>query len=126
MTDQFSQQNTVLDQVASIATEARPWLKFLGIMMIIFGVLMCLTCYGLLLGWLPIWLGVLLLQSGNLVTLASANAARNELVPMMQKLRSFFMIQGILVLISVVLLFAGFIAMAIFGAAFLSAFKGLR
>ena len=34
------------------------WLRFLGILNIIIGVLYCITIIGAIIGWLPLWIGV--------------------------------------------------------------------
>jgi hypothetical protein len=39
------------------------WMRFLGWLAIAAGGLQCLSCVGLLFGWIPIWIGVLLLRS---------------------------------------------------------------
>ncbi|MFO7651171.1 MAG: DUF5362 family protein, partial [bacterium] len=41
------------------------WLKFFGIVTIIAGALNALSLVGILWAWLPIWLGVLLVQAGS-------------------------------------------------------------
>jgi hypothetical protein len=41
------------------------WLTFLGVLTIIYGALMVLTIWGIIIAWLPIWIGVLLLQAGG-------------------------------------------------------------
>ncbi len=51
---------------------AAGWIKLLGVIQIIHGVLSCLTIVGIVVGWLPIWIGILLckaadnLRSGNI------------------------------------------------------------
>lgn len=79
------------------------WLKLLGVMMIITGALQVLTIIGIVWAWLPIWLGVILFQAANAAELALTTedpaTARNAI----DKLRLYFMIQGILMLIGLVL-----------------------
>jgi hypothetical protein len=41
------------------------WLKFLGIVNIIVGVIYCITIIGAIFGWLPLWIGVLLKNASN-------------------------------------------------------------
>ena len=48
-----------LKQVAPLY-EARGWMKFLGIVMVIAGIFTAITIVGIIIAWLPIWLGVLL------------------------------------------------------------------
>lgn len=71
------------------------WLKFLGVMSIIGGVLTALTCYGIVIAWLPIWLGVLQWQAGDRLSVGYAANDTNTLAYGTDKLRLAFKIQGI-------------------------------
>jgi len=80
------------------------WLKFLGIVNIVMGGLAAITIVGLIFAWLPIWMGVLLYRAGSSATefVYSDNAL--HLIESMDKLRTYFVLQGIIVLIQVGLL----------------------
>ena len=41
------------------------WMKFIGIMTIIGGCFQALTIFGLVIAWLPIWMGVVLTKAGS-------------------------------------------------------------
>ena len=102
----------ILSQIQQVSNGMTGWLKFLGIVNIVSGALSVLSLWGILIAWLPIWLGVLLLQAANRITNARFANNQGELVQMMDKLRLYFVIQGILIIVSVVL---GIIAIIIFG-----------
>ena len=108
-----------LNDMAAVGENMVGWLKFLGIMSIIYGALTALTIVGILIAWLPIWLGVLLFQAGNQITEARISRNYFHLVEMMRKFKMYFMIQGILLVISLILGVIGFLS---FGAALISAF----
>ncbi len=91
------------------------WLKFLGIVNIAGGALYALTLVGLLIAWLPIWIGVLLVQAANRADRYLALRDPDAFVEMMEKLRTFWALLGILTLI-------GLIATAI---AFFAAFSSM-
>lgn len=110
-----------LTDMAAIGENMVGWLKFLGVMSIISGVMIALSIVGILIAWLPIWLGVLLFQAGNQITEARVSRNFYHLVEMMRKFKMYFMIQGILILISLVL---GIIGMISFGATLFSIFSG--
>ena len=96
---------TTLDDVRAIMrplTDGKLWMKLLGVMMIITGALQVLTIIGILWAWLPIWLGVLLFQSASAAEQASASGDVALATRATDRLRLFFMIQGILMLISLV------------------------
>ena len=102
----------ILGQIQQVSNGMIGWLKFLGIVNIVSGALSVLSIWGILIAWLPIWLGVLLLQAANRITNARFSNNQGELVQMMDKLRLYFVIQGVLIIVSVIL---GIIAVIIFG-----------
>lgn len=77
------------------------WLKFLGIVNIVMGGLAAITIVGIVFAWLPIWMGILLYKSGANATEFVYSDNANYLIESMDKLRTFFVLQGILVLIQV-------------------------
>lgn len=104
----------ILSQIQDISGHMTGWLKFLGILLIIAGGLYALTLVGIILAWVPIWLGILLLQAGNKASLSSMTRNPSELVIMMEKLRLFFMIYGILAIVSIALVVLGIIFFSTF------------
>ena len=57
----------------------------MGITLIVIGVLYCLTIFGAVIGWLPIWIGILFLKSGDNIKNGSA-AATHEGVAQLAKI----------------------------------------
>lgn len=110
-----------LNEMAAVGENMVGWLKFLGIMNIILGVMIALSIVGIIIAWIWIWLGVLLFQAGNQITEARISRNYYHLVTMMQKFKMYFMIQGILLLISLIF---GVIGVLSFGAALFSIFGG--
>lgn len=93
------------------------WLKVLGVAMIITGALQALTIIGILWAWLPIWLGVLLFQAAGAAEQASLSGDVALAERATDRLRLFFMIQGILLTIvlaltAVMMLLGGFTMLA--------------
>ena len=102
---------TALDDVRAIMrplNDGKLWMKLLGVMMIISGALQVLTIVGILWCWLPIWLGVLLFQSAGAAEQASRTGDAALATRATDRLRLFFMIQGILMLIGLVAVVAMF------------------
>lgn len=97
----------ILNQIQNISNNMTGWLKFLGIMNIIQGAFAAISIWGIIIAWLPIWLGILLLQAGSKISNARFSNNQAELVTMMDKLRLYFIIQGVLIIV--------FIALAIIG-----------
>lgn len=121
METQQQPNNNIILQIRSYAIEATPWLKFIGVMSIIYGILMAITIVGLLIAWLPIWMGVLLFQAGNAAKDSQMLDNPTLLVDMMRKLKTFFIINGILLIVGLILMVVWFIAA---GAMFMNAFGG--
>jgi hypothetical protein len=78
------------------------WMKLIGTVSIIYGVLTALTIIGLLLAWLPIWLGILTRKAATQAQLAYASGDENAAIMSTDSLRTIFKIQGILLLIGLI------------------------
>jgi hypothetical protein len=79
------------------------WMKFIGIMFIIQGVLTALTIVGILIAWLPIWIGVLLLQSAGAAQRSQIQNDAAALIESLSRLKTYFVIQGVLYLVGIAL-----------------------
>lgn len=107
----------IVRELAAPLASGRGWIKFLGILTIIGGALQVLSIIGILWAWLPIWLGVLLFQSASQMEQASINGDTATFVMAQNKLRLYFMIQAIMIIIAfalviLFLLFGGMAMMA--------------
>ena len=78
---------------------ARGWLKFLGVMTILGGI----PSVFVLVGILQIWMGVLLFQAGSSIDSAGQFGDKFAFLRSMGNLKTYFMIQGILTLIGVII-----------------------
>lgn len=92
---------SIVNQIADEGKNAKGWMKFLGVITIISGIGYALTIVGILVAWIPIWMGILLLQAGNKVDEATIRNNPTALVEMMAKIRVFFTIQAILLIVSI-------------------------
>jgi hypothetical protein len=88
---------------------AKGWMKLVAVMMIIYGVLTALTIIGIIIAWLPIWMGVLLFQSAGQIDQAYSTNDETALATSLGKLKTYFTIMGILTLIGIVLFVVGFL-----------------
>jgi hypothetical protein len=82
------------DNVARSST----WMKLLGVLLIIDGILMLISVVGIIICWLPIWLGVILFKAAGDAETASKGLPQ-QLGEYIQKINRFFLISGILALI---------------------------
>ena len=87
--------------------EAKPWIKFLGGVLVGVGVVYAVTIVGLLFAWLFVWLGVLLWQAGSEIDRAFRQGEEVPLSIAFGKLRRFFVVAGIATLVYLVVMALG-------------------
>ncbi len=97
----FDDNDHILQRAREIAMNTAGWLKFLGIVNIVAGGLTAITIVGIVIAWLPIWIGILLFQAGSRAAELGVTGDPEKLIQMLQKLKTYFIIQGILLLIGV-------------------------
>jgi hypothetical protein len=81
--------------------EGRGWIRFLGWVSLLHGIVLGMTIVGLLVAWLPIWMGVLLLQSAKAVENAHQTGEKHSLLLSLVKLKTYFVVQGIMGLLAI-------------------------
>ncbi len=74
------------------------WMKLLGVLLIIEGVFMLISIVGIIICWLPIWVGVILYKAAGDAEAANRGVPQ-QLGAYIQKINRFFLIAGILALI---------------------------
>lgn len=102
-----STEEMLVREVAEPLYQARFWMKLAGVLMIISGGLTALTIVGILFAWLPIWLGVLLFQAASSAELARSSGESASLTQSADKLRLYFTITGVVMLVSLILAVGG-------------------
>lgn len=96
--------------IAAPLYRARGWIKFAGVLSIVQGVFSILSIWGILICWLPIWMGVLLCSASNRLRIAFEMHDENELRMSLEKLGTYFCIMGIMALISLIIAAAAIVA----------------
>jgi hypothetical protein len=115
METQAGDQGALLRDVSLPLYNSRGWMKFLGVMLIIQGVVAAFTVVGIIIAWLPIWVGVILYQSASALERAFMTGNREAFHDSFGKLKTYFLIQGIITVIGIVVaLFA--LALGMLGA----------
>jgi len=76
------------------------WLKFLGIVNIVAGGLQALSFVGIFIAWLPIWLGITLVQAGSQAQKFADQGDTASLAGLTGKLRNYFTITGIVTIVA--------------------------
>ncbi len=111
-------QANLIKEVSIPVYQARGWMKLIGILMIIAGVFYALTIVGIIIAWLPIWMGVVLYQAGSSSEQAYFNGDKYSLLTSLNKLKLYFTIMGIMTLITIALMVIMLIAVLAGGLAF--------
>ena len=96
------EEQDVIRELSMPIYQSKGWLKLLGVMMIIQGVITGLTIVGIIICWLPIWLGVLLFQAASSVETAQMTGNKPDLVQSLGKLKTYFVINGVLTLVMLI------------------------
>lgn len=78
---------------------ARGWLQFLAVASILSGVISALTIVGILYAWLPIWMGVLLFRTSERIEQARERGDREAFANGLDQLRTYFLVQGVIMLV---------------------------
>jgi hypothetical protein len=100
--------NALVTELSTPLFQAKGWMKLVGVLMILLGVMYALTIFGIIIAWLPIWMGVLLFQAASNVEQANASGDQTALFTSLSKIKTYFTIMGILTLISVIMMVVGF------------------
>ncbi len=98
-----SMNDETVRRVISPLAKAKGWMKLMGVLSIIYGVLIGITIIGLVVAWLPIWVGVLLWQSADKAELAAESGNETDAVEATSKLKTIFTIYGVLTLVGIVI-----------------------
>ncbi len=91
-------ENEFVREAALPLYQARGWLKFVGIMMILGGIPSALGLVGII----PIWQGVLLMQAASSIETAANTGQRYAFNSAMSNIKTFFVINGVLILIGII------------------------
>ena len=76
--------------------QSKGWLKLIGVLSIIYGILTAVTVIGIVVAWLPIWVGVLLIQAASAVERSQMTGEKEVLFRSLTKLKTYFIITGVL------------------------------
>lgn len=117
-------QSNLVKEVTTPVYQSRGWMKLIGVLMIIAGVIYALTIVGIIIAWLPIWMGVVLFKAGSSAEQAYFSGDKSSLIKSLSQIKLYFTIMGILTLISIVISAISIIAIIAGGFAFGELFDG--
>ncbi|MDP7398905.1 MAG: DUF5362 family protein [Lentisphaeria bacterium] len=103
--DDYSPQlQSVGPQLLAPLYAVKGWIKFIGVMMIIYGALQCVAVFTAVIGWIPIWIGIKLNRAAGLVTQAFESGNESVAMAATEELGSALKILGIFFLVGLILL----------------------
>jgi hypothetical protein len=83
------------------AASMKGWMKFIGIVQIVAGAVNALSIIGILWAWLPIWIGIILVQAGSKAGDYAAKGDAASLEAMTGRLKTYFIISGVMMIVSI-------------------------
>ncbi|MDY0076704.1 MAG: DUF5362 family protein [Bacteroidales bacterium] len=107
--EENQQEEMMIRELMQPLKNATGWIKFLGVLLIIYGVVSALTIVGILIAWLPIWLGVLLLRAAKNTNSAYYQGNKSAVLAALNNVGSFFTVYGVVALIGILFFVAFFI-----------------
>jgi len=75
--------------------ESRLWIRLFAACLIFYGALFTVTGVGILVAWVPMWIGVLLLLAGRTIKIAYENNDEQALMRSLARLKTIFTILGL-------------------------------
>jgi hypothetical protein len=100
--DMLNTEERIVQEISHPLYNSKGWIKLIGIMMVIYGVLVALSVFGIIIAWLPIWLGIILIQVAGRIADARASGNKMALIKAQQSLSTYFTIYGVLILIGLI------------------------
>ena len=105
----MEEEKNFVKEISEPLFSSQLWLKLLGVLNIIQGIIAALTIIGIIVAWLPIWMGVLLFRAGSSIESARMSGDKALFIKSQENLKTYFIINGVLALI--VIIFMGLIFM---------------
>lgn len=100
--EENQQEEMMIRELMQPLKNATGWIKFLGVLLIVYGVIMALSIIGIIVAWLPIWLGVLLVRAANNTNTAYYQGNKFAVLAALKNIGNYFTIYGVVLLISII------------------------
>jgi len=110
-----NQEELIIKEISLPLFKSKGWLKLLGILMIVYGGFMAISIVGIIIAWLPIWLGALLYQSAGKIETAHILGDKKSFIKAQQNLSTYFTIYGVLAIVGIVISIIALVIVLIVG-----------
>ncbi len=101
-TDKISIQEKTVREISLPLYSSKGWIKLLGVIMLIYGVILALSLFGIIIAWVPIWIGILLMQTAGRINEAQITGNKEALIKAQNSLRIYFTVYGVLALVALI------------------------
>lgn len=103
--DLSSSSEATVKRLAGVLASGSGWMKFFAVLLFVGSGMELLFSFGLAIVfvWLPIWLGILLWIAASRASQAAYSGAESDLAAALDKLRFFFKLYGIVIIVGFVL-----------------------
>jgi hypothetical protein len=101
--------NPSISNVMRPLSDVAGWMKLIGTLAIIWGVILALSIVGLIVAWLPIWMGVLLRRAADESVVANRTGHEANAVAATSSLHTIFKVQGVILLVMLALWAVGIV-----------------
>lgn len=100
-------EKNLIHEISNPLFQSKSWIKFLGILMLIYGIFIALSIVGLIIAWLPIWIGILLMQVASRIEQAQKLGNKIALIKAQSSLSTYFTVYGVMALIGLIFFVVG-------------------
>ncbi len=114
------EEKELVQQLSLPIYQSKGWLKLLGVMSFLQGLISIISIFGIIICWLPIWIGILLFKAANAIEVAQVNGDSRQFTEALNKLKMYFIINGVLIIVgfaigAILFLVSGASIMALMG-----------
>lgn len=100
--ENFQIEERLVREISLPIFSSKGWVKLLGILMLVYGIFLALSIVGIIIAWLPIWLGILLMQASSRINIAHLSGSKEALIKAQNNLSTYFTVYGVLALIGII------------------------
>ena len=98
-----------IKEISGVLYNNKIWFRILAVTSVMAGVTFAISIIGIVIAWLPIWMGILLYQITGSIEEAYLEGKKSALVTSLSKLGTYFKIMGALTIIGLVIQLGGVI-----------------
>jgi hypothetical protein len=107
--EHLNTEERTIREVSHPLYSSKGWIKLVGVLLLIYGIFAAMTLVGIIIAWLPIWLGILLIQASNRIADAQLSGDKMAMIKAQSSLGTYFTIYGVLILLGIIFMVVFFI-----------------